>query len=96
MIISVECKFYDENRRVQINMAREFLGLITEIGKDQTYFIANAMSNNAAIILEKHTPLYEEGVLPDEKEQERLVNAFQKRFDRYKVRSRQSRLEAED
>lgn len=91
-IFSVECKYYDENRRVQINMAREFLGLIAEIGKEQTYFVANAMANNVPIILEQHTPQYEEGVLPTVRQEERLINAFQKRFDRYRVRSRQVAL----
>lgn len=92
LVISVECKYYDENRRVQINMAREFLGLIAEIGRKQTFFIANAMTDNVSIILEQHTSQYEEQVLPDERQQERLINAFQKRFDQYRVRAKQASL----
>lgn len=91
-VFSVECKYYDEDRRVQINMAREFLGLITEMGKEQTYFVANAMASNVPIILEQHTPHYEEGVVPHARQTERLISAFQKRFDRYRVRSRQVAL----
>lgn len=87
IMLAVECKYY-ESSRVSIGLTRGFLGLTSEIGKDNNYFVVNTLTDNAAIILESHDNHYEESVFPEQRQVERLIGAFQKRFDKYRVRSR--------
>jgi hypothetical protein len=87
IMLAVECKYY-ESSRVSIGLTREFLGLTSEIGKDNNYFVVNTLSDNAAIILENHDNHYEESVFPAQRQVEQLVSHFQKRFDKYRVRAR--------
>lgn len=94
IMLAIECKYY-ESSQVSIGLARGFMGLTIEIGRDNNFFVVNTLSNNSAIILENHDNHYEECVFPQQRQVERLINAFQKRFDKYKVRSRLVKHEEE-
>jgi hypothetical protein len=94
VLFAIECKYYESNN-VAIGLARGFLGLTREFSPSNSYFVVNRLSGNSAIILEKHRHNYEENVIPNTKEANRLIQIFSKEFARYKVRARQSALQSE-
>lgn len=85
LILSVECKFYSTNLR--IDLARSFLGLTEEIHQRDRFFVSNASSNSVAKMLTSHDRKWETKVSPlNPRLQQRLRGNFETAFKHYKAR----------
>jgi hypothetical protein len=86
VLLSVECKFYSTNLR--IDLARSFLGLTEEIQQKDRFFVSNASSGSVAKMLTSHDRRWETRVSPlNQRLQRRLVGYFETTFKHYKARN---------
>lgn len=87
LLLSVECKFYSTNLR--IDLARSFLGLTEEIQQRDRFFVSNAASDSVSKMLTTHDRSWETQVSPlDQRLQNRLRGYFETAFKHFKARHR--------
>ncbi len=85
LLLSVECKFYSTNLR--IDLARSFLGLTEEIQQKDRFFVSNASSDSVSKMLTSHDRSWETRVSPlDPRLQYRLRGYFETTFKHFRAR----------
>jgi hypothetical protein len=81
----VECKYYAT--RLKLSLAREFIGLSSDLNPRGSLFVTNTSSTLVERLLINQNRFWEHNVVPSNaKEVERLRNKFQDIFKGYKAR----------
>jgi hypothetical protein len=81
----VECKYYSTG--LKLSLAREFIGLSSDLGIRGSLFVTNTSSAQVEKLLNNQNRFWEHNVVPsNSKEVERLRNKFQDIFKSYKAR----------
>lgn len=77
--LAVECKFYTGN--LGIAMARQFLGVTLDVGKDDRFFVSNSDSSSVDKVLAHHKRQRFFGLTPRDKDTEaQLIGQFRTTF----------------
>lgn len=88
VLLSVECKFYSVN--LKLELGRAFLGLVADIRHHQygeRYFVMNTSSESVRKLLKKHKQKLAHDLVPNERsEVAKLKGSFQELFDTFKTR----------
>jgi hypothetical protein len=85
VLIAIECKFY--STPLQLNLARSFLGLTTDITKNQSIFVTNNSSISVEKLLSARGRIWEHNIVPTSSvEIDRLRSKFQTIFQIFKAK----------
>ncbi|HEU5374200.1 MAG TPA: hypothetical protein VFV38_02085 [Ktedonobacteraceae bacterium] len=85
LILAVEAKFYDE-ADLDLDLARSFIGLVSDISRPSYHFVASTSSNSVERLLTKKKKNWEHNIVPASTiEVTRLINAFQTTFRNFKT-----------
>jgi hypothetical protein len=88
LILAVECKFYVRSS-MGIGLARSFLGLLTDIGKDDRFFVGVSEAERIGSLLSSHRKQWENGVSPVDPQERyvRLRKTFEQVFRNFRHKS---------
>ncbi len=85
VLIAVECKFF--STRLQLYLARSFLGLLSDLSVQNPMFVTNSYSDSVEKLLIKHKRRWEHNLSPGAThELMRLRHNFQEAFKHYKAK----------
>ena len=86
--LAIECKFY--TTKIKLGLVRSFVGLISDLSKEQRYFVVNTSLDSAASItayLSKLTKGWEHNIVPGSTMALlRLTGSFQNAFKNFKAK----------
>ncbi len=86
VIIAVECKFY--STPLQLNLARAFIGLTTDLSAKESVFVTNNSSPSLEKLLSARRRVWEHNIIPSSSvEITRLRNKFQTAFQNFKAKA---------
>ena len=84
VVIGAECKFYSTPLR--LGLAREFLGLTSDVTAKDNYFVSNSSSGSVSKLLAKRGRKWDSGIVPGSSTAvSRLQSQFQTAFVNYKA-----------
>jgi len=84
VLIAVECKFY--STPLQLHLAREFIGLTTDLSVTKPIFVSNSSSDSLEKLLSGRARAWEHNLVPSATvEVMRLRHKFQDAFQTYKA-----------
>jgi hypothetical protein len=87
VLIAVEAKYYTVE--LALHLGRSFLGLVTDLSADTTFFVMNREAPSIAKLLAHKKRHWDHQIEPSRaRDVERLRNMFQTAFKNYKARSR--------
>lgn len=85
IIVAVECKFY--STPLQLNLARAFIGLTSDLSANQAVFVSNSSSQSLEKLLSGRKKLWEHNIIPSSSvEVMRLRHKFQEAFQYFKAK----------
>lgn len=85
VVIGVECKLY--TTPLKLGLAREFIGLKTDVSASGMFFVTNTFSASVDQLLTARVPHWDQNVTPAAaKDVERFRNSCQTVFKKYKAR----------
>jgi len=83
--LAIECKYYTTN--LALGLARSFIGLDTDLSTTECFFVSSNSSESVEALLTSRARKWDSKILPaNSRNVERLRNAFQIVFQRYKAR----------
>ncbi len=85
ILIAAECKFYSAS--LALHLAREFIGLTTDISAKSPIFVSNSSSSSLEKLLSSRGKEWEHNLSPNESATvERMCNKFRTSFQHFKAR----------
>jgi len=85
VLIAVECKFYSTT--LQLNLARSFIGLTTDLSAKQPFFVTNNSSQSVEKLLSARGRAWDHNITPTSSvEIDRLRSKFQTAFQIFKAK----------
>jgi hypothetical protein len=84
ILVAMECKFY--STPLHLNLARSFIGLVSDISPKESVFVTNSSSTSVEKLLSGRNKKWEHNVIPSSTiEVSRLQYLFQDAFKNYKA-----------
>lgn len=83
-LLSVECKFYSSD--VPLGLARAFLGLTSDVGRDNRFYVVNTSSRSSEKLLAYHKKKWDHYVVPGASGLPRLQGEFRSVFKNFKAK----------
>jgi hypothetical protein len=85
LILAVECKFYAK-ADLGLDLARSFIGLVSDIYKPSFYFVTSTSSDSVETLLRKKKKDCRDNIIPSStQEVTKLLSAFQDTFTYFKT-----------
>lgn len=84
VVLSCECKFYTSG--LGVDLARGFLGLVTEIASTSRFFVTNTTGNSVEKVLSHHGKRWAHDVEPGKPDVDQLRFIIEEAFQYYKAK----------